>query len=449
MSRLFNYNNLYRALLIVPTGLLVGASVVQYRSAEEKIDQLKKINHLIAIEEQHQQHHLTVIEDAKTRQNDIEKIAKLLGYMREVLPNNMDIEQAQLPNQQFGTSLPVTEKHWILMKNGLPSSSNLWFYDQFIVSHDLERKIPSWVIQRIDGFSTYNPSDADKLSDRKSSYFTGNHPFVDGLMRADNKDYLGSGWSRGHLVPASDMARYPQQSMNQTFLLNSNIVPQNMQNNGNFWYRLECYCKSTLPKQFDGVTVVSGPLFKPNLIEQIEIDPNAKPSRFPKKTQRKYIKHEVIGENNVAVPTHLFKVIMVERKDMPEVMVGAFVIPNEPIGPDAVLTDYEVPVETLERETGLKFFTRLQQKTLNLCEYTDCKMMTERDLDIWNIPRRIGWSKNKRELDRVIEDAKSKNIDIETTNIIKAYNDKIKELDQQQQQQQTISSPTSTPSTQS
>ena len=52
--------------------------------------------------------------------------------------------------------------------------------------------------------------------------------------------------------------------MNQTFLL-SNIVPQNLDNNANYWYRLEAYCRS-LTKRYSDVYIVSGPLYLP--IEQ-------------------------------------------------------------------------------------------------------------------------------------------------------------------------------------
>ena len=39
-------------------------------------------------------------------------------------------------------------------------------------------------------------------------------------------------------------------------------------------------------------------------VPPVKIQPNNRPPRRPKK----FVKYEVIGENNVAVPTHLFKV---------------------------------------------------------------------------------------------------------------------------------------------
>lgn len=49
--------------------------------------------------------------------------------------------------------------------------------------------------------------------------------------------------------------------MNETFFL-SNVVPQDLDNNSNFWYRVEAYCRS-LAKRYSDVYTVSGPLYLP------------------------------------------------------------------------------------------------------------------------------------------------------------------------------------------
>ena len=49
--------------------------------------------------------------------------------------------------------------------------------------------------------------------------------------------------------------------MDDSFFL-SNIVPQNYDNNANFWYKIEVYCRS-LVKRYSDVYVISGPLFLP------------------------------------------------------------------------------------------------------------------------------------------------------------------------------------------
>ena len=49
--------------------------------------------------------------------------------------------------------------------------------------------------------------------------------------------------------------------MDATFFL-SNIVPQDLDNNANYWYRLEAYCRG-LTKRYSSVYIVSGPLYLP------------------------------------------------------------------------------------------------------------------------------------------------------------------------------------------
>jgi len=50
----------------------------------------------------------------------------------------------------------------------------------------------------------------------------------------------------------------------------------------------------------------------------------------------------VIGANNVAVPTHLYKVVVVENKAGSPVAMGTFIVPNEPIDFSHHLKEYQV-----------------------------------------------------------------------------------------------------------
>ena len=48
----------------------------------------------------------------------------------------------------------------------------------------------------------------------------------------------------------------------------------------------------------------------------------------------------MIGQNEVSVPTHLFKIILVEDVNLSTPLVSAFVIPNRPIPRDLELKDF-------------------------------------------------------------------------------------------------------------
>lgn len=116
-----------------------------------------------------------------------------------------------------------------------------------------------------------------------------------------------------------------------------------------------------MTKTFPDVYVITGPLYLPH---QDPVD-----NKF-------YVKHEVIGNPpNIAVPTHFYKVILTDRGNG-DMSVGAFVLPNNTIQNEVPLTAFQVPVEAVEKASGLKFFEALERKALkNLCRVSECRIM--------------------------------------------------------------------------
>ena len=76
---------------------------------------------------------------------------------------------------------------------------------------------------------------------------------------------------------------------------------------------------------YRNVYVCTGPLYLP------KVDPS---------DGKSYVRFQVIGQNNVAVPTHFFKVIVGEKEDR-DLEMESYVLPNEKI-PD------HVPVHTFQ-----------------------------------------------------------------------------------------------------
>lgn len=111
--------------------------------------------------------------------------------------------------------------------------------------------------------------------------------------RATLADYRNSGFDRGHLIPAGD-CKASEEKMGETFLL-SNICPQNPQFNRVYWAKLERHVRD-LTKTSTVFHVVTGPLFLPKESED----------------GTRWVKYQVIGNGDVAVPTHFFKVIYLE-----------------------------------------------------------------------------------------------------------------------------------------
>ncbi len=96
------------------------------------------------------------------------------------------------------------------------------------------------------------------------------------------------------------------------------------------------------------------------------------------------VSYEVIGSPpNVAVPTHFYKVIFAEDgKTGGNVSLGAFVLPNAPIASDKPLTDFEVPIDAIERASGLEFAAKLPaSRRKRLCKEIKCSLLVRNYAD--------------------------------------------------------------------
>ncbi|KAF2653235.1 hypothetical protein K491DRAFT_694946 [Lophiostoma macrostomum CBS 122681] len=223
-------------------------------------------------------------------------------------------------------------------------------------SFDRRTRNPAWVAEHITPESL-----ADNNADRKHSVFVEDISIPE-MFRAKLKDYFRSGFDRGHQVPAAD-AKWSQEAMDDTFLL-SNMCPQVGDGfNRDYWAHFEDFCRR-LTRRYPSVRIVTGPLYLPKR------DPDGKWR----------VSYEVIGSPpNVAVPTHFYKVIFAEDGTPGgKVAVGAFVLPNAVIANKKPLQDFEVPVEVVERASGLEFATRLEpSRRKRLCQEMQCSLIVK------------------------------------------------------------------------
>ncbi len=109
------------------------------------------------------------------------------------------------------------------------------------------------------------------------------------------------------------------------------------------------------------------------------------------------VSYEVIGNPpNVAVPTHFYKVIFAEDGQTGgNVSLGAFVLPNAEIASNKPLVDFEVPIEAVERASGLEFASKLPvQRRKRLCSEINCSTIVreyaERQRHLRGAPARKG-----------------------------------------------------------
>ena len=95
--------------------------------------------------------------------------------------------------------------------------------------------------------------------------------------------------------------------------------------------------------------VCTGPLYLPKM------DPDS---------GKNFVKYQVIGNNNVSVPTHFFKVLVGEL-DSHHLEMEAYVLPNEAIPDNVSIASFQVPPDAVERASGLLFFDKISRDKLS------------------------------------------------------------------------------------
>lgn len=227
-----------------------------------------------------------------------------------------------------------------IMQYGFPGFDNIRSFDDYVLSYDRRNRVAHWVFEHLTAETVRHNDQVDRS---KCDFVEDDSVHV--LFRSTNADYKRSGFDRGHLAAAGNH-KHSQRHIEETFRL-SNMAPQVGQGfNRDSWNRLERYVRK-LTKTHINVYVCTGPLY------------------LPKKEAdgKKYVRYQVIGDNNVAVPTHFYKVIVAETPDH-KLEMEAYVMPNQVIDDSTPLLVFQVPPESVERAAGLLFFDKLSRKQL-------------------------------------------------------------------------------------
>jgi len=306
---------------------------------------------------------------------------------------------AQPPSEPQKSEVETFSTNPLINKFGLPVAGPTLHYVNHVLLYDQVRRIPRWVAE------TLTEENIRGEANRRRSNFTPD-PNIPEMFRADNNDFkaAGRGWSRGHMAPAGNM-KFSQDAMDQSFLL-SNILPQNYENNAGFWNRLEMYCRE-LTKRWNEVHVISGPALRPTSEVDLETQ-----------QETKFVKYRVIGDKEVAVPTHLFKIVLCQGRKQSdgststvESAIGGFMVPNEGISWSKDLRDFQLPVGEIERVSGLSFYPNLnRQKAVDLCQADTCNLIKHDEFQLWLITRQIGGATTKEQLQAAWKKLESKQL---------------------------------------
>jgi endonuclease G, mitochondrial len=150
-------------------------------------------------------------------------------------------------------------------------------------------------------------------------------------------DYTHSGFHRGHLAPAADMA-WSSVTMKESFYT-SNICPQRPGFNRGIWKNLESMIRNWAADE-SYLFIITGPIFKNDAAQ--------------------------IGKtSNISVPSHFFKALLDTAGDDKCI---AFILPN--YTSKSPIQSYAVSVDQLEETIGRDLFPALNDEVESRIEST-------------------------------------------------------------------------------
>lgn len=206
-----------------------------------------------------------------------------------------------------------------------PTSLFLIHRPGYSVAYDARNRNPAWVYEHLTAENIQGHADASVM-DVKEDEKIPRH------LRATLADYRGKGLDRGQMASAMDH-RANQEEINDTFYL-TNICPQCPQLNRTYWSAMEKQIRE-LTKEYPHVSVITGPLYLP----------------YQDQSGR-FVKYRVIGSNDVAVPSHFFKVLVLEDRQG-KTEKRAYILPNHEIAANIPLDQFKTTVEKVERAAGI------------------------------------------------------------------------------------------------
>mgnify|MGYP002693501000 CR=1 FL=1 len=214
-----------------------------------------------------------------------------------------------------GNGISIDRLENVIVKPGVNSTEKK--YTGFTVNFNPGNRTPNtvaWILHH---------EETDGATARSNKFWTDED--LEGC--ADTKDYVRSGYDRGHMCPAGEQ-KWSDNAMHDSFVM-ANICPQKHDLNSGAWKTLEE--RERLWARRDSILViVAGPIYN---------------STRP----------ETIGKNEVAVPDAFFKVILAPFAN-PARAIG-FVFPNEKCPGN--MANYSTTVDEVERITGHDFFQSL------------------------------------------------------------------------------------------
>jgi len=221
----------------------------------------------------------------------------------------------------FDDEVEIDTENWFY----LPTTQNgkIVLHSYYALSYDEKHEQAEWVAYELTKSSL-------RVKNVKRTNNFRPDPKVGSKSAGDN-DYRGSGYDRGHMAPAGDMA-FNEKAMSETFFM-SNISPQVRAFNQGIWRELEELIRDWAYDD-NHLYIVTGPIFGNS--------------------------RDHVGYNKVTIPDAYFKVILDLAE--PEKKAIGFIIPNE-VSYER-LDKFATSIDEVESQTGFDFFPELLEDNL-------------------------------------------------------------------------------------
>ncbi len=216
-------------------------------------------------------------------------------------------------------------------RDATPDDDYLMIKPQYALSYNRLRNVANWVSWNLDA-SYFGPTP------RHKGRFLADSSLPSGFYQVQDRDYVGSGFDRGHMVRSEERTRTTEDNV-ATFLL-PNVLPQRHDLNAGPWLRLEDYAQALSQKENKELYVTAGGIF------------GARP--------------EKIGRG-IEVPEACFKIVVVldRGQGLADVdtttRVIAVIMPNTTGILDQPWGQYRASVRDVEKRTGYSFLTAVPE----------------------------------------------------------------------------------------
>lgn len=208
-----------------------------------------------------------------------------------------------LTNNLLSQNLPVK----------LDRTNQIKHYNGFTLSYNELHEQANWVFYTLNKDNLF----CTDATERKDNF---KDDFSIETTSAYEKDYVRSGYDRGHLKPAADEP-CNQEKMNETFKM-VNISPQVPGFNRGIWKKLENHVR-TIALEYDSVQVITGPILSEDL-EKVK---------------------------DISVPQHFFKILYLYKDNDKKII--PYLLENKKSSQE--LDDFIVPLSLVSKLSGFIF----------------------------------------------------------------------------------------------